>query len=194
MNRKLVGSAVVGAAALAIVVAQFAGGEDASKAAPPPTATMPTATTLPYQQSFEVYRFPPAEGDQGWPMQIPVPTGWTETHDANRATYRSGEFVLETDRAPLGQRDPMLALASAEQTTRRPGYRLHAVATHPPVGGYPAAKWEYSYQRDGSTRQVREIWIAVRDAMITIRYDAPESQFVEHVKVIDDALKISGPR
>ncbi|WP_410669733.1 hypothetical protein [Amycolatopsis sp. cmx-4-68] len=195
MNKKLVGSAVVGAAVVAIVAAQFLSGPDAAPAAAPPspTAPAPTATTLPYQGAFVAYQFPDAAGGRGWSVQVPVPADWTVTHDKDRATYRSGETTLEVDRVPLTQEDPMGGLSALEKSAHYPGYQLSTIADHAPVGDLDAARWEFSYQGEGGTRQVREIGIGVGDALITIRYDAPQAEFLDHVKVLEEALKVSAP-
>ncbi|MEU4251218.1 hypothetical protein AB0F15_27790 [Amycolatopsis sp. NPDC026612] len=196
MNKKLVGSAVVGAAILAIVAAQFLGGTDAAPAAaPPPSTATPTATTLPYQETKEIYDFPAEPGSEtgGFDVEIPVPTGWAVEHDKDHATYHQGDLVLETDRAPLRQEDPLSGLAALEKSVRLPGYQLSAMTNHPPVADYDAAKWEYRYQGQGGvTRQVREIGLGVGEVLITIRYDAPVPAFTDHVKVLDDALKVTG--
>jgi hypothetical protein len=197
MNKKLVGSAVVGAAVAAIVVAQFlSGADEAPAAAPPPSssAPAPTATTLPYQQTKQIYDFPAEPGSEtgGFDVEIPVPTGWTVTEDKDHATYRSGELVLETDRVPITQEDAFRGLMAIEKTAAFPGYQLTTPTTHDPVGDYDAARWEFTYQRQGVTRQVREIGLGVGDVLITIRYDAPQAEFLDHVKVLEQALRISG--
>ncbi len=194
MNKKLAGSAVVGAAILAIVVAQFVGGGDAAPAAaPPPSTVAPTTTTMPLKSEFVAYQFPDVAGGRGWSLQIPVPVGWAATDDKDRATYRHGDVVLEIDRVPLDQEDPMSGLGALDKKSATlPGHSPGTVSTHDPVGGYDAAKWEFRYERDGATRQVREIGIGVGEALVTIRYDAPVAQFTDNVKVLDDALKVTG--
>ncbi|MDT7800886.1 MAG: hypothetical protein QOI78_4319 [Actinomycetota bacterium] len=193
MNKKLAGSAVVGVAILAIVAAQFWGGGDEAPAAAPPPST-PTTTALPYQETKEIYDFPAEPGSEtgGFDFEIPVPTGWAVTHDKDHATYRSGEFMLETDRVPLEQEDPLSGLAALDKAARLPGYRLSSLGDHAPVGDYDAARWEFTYQGQGVTRLVREIGVGVGDVLITIRYDAPETEFPEHVAVLADALEVSG--
>ncbi|MFI5584243.1 hypothetical protein ACIA5G_04360 [Amycolatopsis sp. NPDC051758] len=194
MNKKLVGSAVIGAAVLAIVVAQFWRGEEAPAAAPPPPSTsMPTTTTVPLKGEFVAYQFPDAAGGRGWSLQIPVPAGWAATDDKDRATYRRGDVVLEIDRVPLDQEDPMSGLVALDKKSATfPGHSPGTVSPHDPVGGYDAAKWEFRYERDGVTRQVREIGIGVGEALVTIRYDAPVAQFTDNVEVLADALQVTG--
>ncbi|WP_370968947.1 hypothetical protein [Amycolatopsis sp. cg9] len=192
MNKKLVGSAVVGAAVLAIVAAQFLSGPDAAPAAAPPSTpptTMPTATTLPYQETKEIYDFPAQPGSEtgGFDFEIPVPTGWTATHDKDRATYRSGELVLETDRVPITQEDALSALQAIAKASPHPG----TVAKHADVGYDEAAEWDYSYVRDGVLRQVNLVGVGVGDVLITIRYEAPQPEFLSHVNVLADALEVS---
>ncbi|GAB3135310.1 hypothetical protein [Amycolatopsis sp. NPDC004378] len=183
MNKKLVGSAVVGAAVLAIVAAQLlSGGEDAPAAAP-------TTTTLPYQQTKEIYDFPAEPGSEtgGWDFEIPVPTGWAVAHDKDRATYRSGELVLETDRVPITQEDTLSALQAIANASPHPG----TVAKHADVGYREAAEWDYTYVRDGVVRQANLVGVGAGDVLITIRYEAPQPDFLGHLNVLAEALEVS---
>lgn len=184
MNKKLVGSAVVGAAVLAIVAAQFWRGEDAPAAAPPPPA--PTATTLPYQETKEIYQFPDAANGRGWALEIPVPTTWAASHDKDRATYRSGELVLETDRVPITQED---ALSGLQAVARGHG---GTVVEHAQVADYDAAEWDYTYERDGAVRQVAVVGLGVGDSLVTIRFEAPPAEFERNRGTLDAALRVSG--
>lgn len=186
MNKKLVGSAVVGAAILAVVAAQFWDGEDAPVAAAPPA---PTTTTLPYHETKEIYDFPAEPGSEtgGFDFEIPVPTGWTVTHEGDRATYRSGELVLETDRVPITQEDALSGLQAIANASSHPG----TVAKHGDVGDAESAEWDYSYVRDGVLRQVDLVGVGVGDVLITIRYEAPQPEFLTHLNVLADALEVS---
>ncbi|SEF36701.1 hypothetical protein SAMN05421837_111122 [Amycolatopsis pretoriensis] len=189
MNKKLAGSAVVGAAVLAIVAALIWGGEEAPAAAPPPPPT-PTTTTLPYQATKEIYDFPAEPGSEsgGFDFEIPVPTGWAVTHDKDRATYRSGELVLETDRVPITQEDALGGLQAIAKASPYGG----TVAKHADVAYDEAAEWDYSYVRDGVLRQVNLVGVGVGDVLITIRYEAPQPEFLGHLNVLADALEVSG--
>src|SRR6185369_4658263 len=96
----------------------------------------------------------------------------------DRETYRRGDVVLEIDRVPLEQEDPMSGLVALDKKSATlPDHSPGTFSPHDPVGGYDAAKWEFGYVRDGVTRQVREIGIGVGEALVTIRYDAPVAQF-----------------
>jgi hypothetical protein len=186
MNKKLVGSAVVGAAVLAIVVAQFVGGGDEPPAAAPPPS--------PYLQvgHLEVYTFPESANGRGSNVSIPVPA-WPSDHVGDHATYTdpSGRFVLETDRVPLAQEDPLSGLKARAKADQPPGYRLTAFAEHAPVDSYDTAEWDFTYQRQGETRQVREIGLGAGEVLITIRYDAPQADFPANLAVLTEALTAS---
>ncbi|MGW3963079.1 hypothetical protein ACWED2_24895 [Amycolatopsis sp. NPDC005003] len=190
MNKKLVGSAVVGAAVVAVVVAQFTGSEASTTAAPAQPPTMPTTTTLPYQETKEIYDFPAGPGSEtgGFDFEIPVPTGWTVTRDKDRATYRSGELVLETDRVPITQEDALSGLQAIAKASPHPG----TVAKHADVGDDEAAEWDYAYFRDGVLREVNLVGVGVGDVLITIRYEAPQPEFLGHRDVLTAALQVSG--
>ncbi|WP_410564291.1 hypothetical protein [Amycolatopsis sp. cmx-4-61] len=194
MNKKLVGTAVVGVAALAIVVAQFAsGGEDAPAAAPSPSPSVtPTPTPRIEVGHLEVYRFPESAGGRGSAISIPVPA-WPSDHAGDHATYTdpTGRFVLETDRVPLEQEDPLSGLKALAKTNRDPGYRLTSFAEHGQIDSYDAAEWDFTYQRQGEPRQVREVGLGVGEVLITIRYDAPQAGFSENLSVLTEALKAS---
>ncbi len=190
MNKKLVGSAVIGAAVLAIVVVQFVGGGDDAPAAAPP----PSQTTTPSIQvgHLEVYRFPESAGGRGSNVSIPVPA-WPSDHIGDHATYTdpTGRFILETDRVPLAQEDPLSGLKARAKANSAPGYRLTAFAEHDPVDSYDTAEWDFTYQRQGETRQVREIGLGVGEVLITIRYDAPQADFPANLSVLTEALTAS---
>ncbi|MFF1612205.1 hypothetical protein ACFVYA_30865, partial [Amycolatopsis sp. NPDC058278] len=150
-------------------------------------------TALPLKGEFVAYQFPDTAGGRGWSLQIPVPVDWAATHDKDRATYRRGDVVLEVDRVPLEQEDPMSGLVALDKKSATlPGHSPGTVGPHDPVGGYDAAKWEFRYEGDGVARQVREIGIGVGEALVTIRYDAPVAQFTDNVKVLADALRVTG--
>ncbi|MDQ7806043.1 hypothetical protein Q5425_20065 [Amycolatopsis sp. A133] len=189
MHKKLVGSAVVGAAVLAVVVAQFAGGTDAAPAAAPSSAVpAPTTTTLPTQGLLETYDFPAQPGSEtgGFTVEIPVPVTWAATHDKDRASYRHGDLLLETDRVPITQEDPvsgLRALARGQGGT---------VVEHAPVTEYDAAEWDYTYQRDGAARRVTVIGLGVEDTLVTIRFEGPPAEFEQNRGVLDAALRVTG--
>jgi hypothetical protein len=188
MNKKLVGSVVVGAAVLAIVVAQFWGGREAPAAAPKPSETVPapTTTTLPTQGLLETYDFPAQPGSEtgGFSIEIPVPATWAATHDKDRASYRHGDLLLETDRVPITQEDPVSGLRAVAHGG--------TVVAHPPVSDYDAAEWDYTYERDGAGRQVTVVGLGVGETLITIRFEAPPAEFENNRGVLDSALQVSG--
>ncbi|MGK3200897.1 hypothetical protein [Amycolatopsis sp. MEPSY49] len=190
MNKKLVGSAAIGAAVLAIVAAQFlSGGDDAPAAAPPPS---PAPTIQVAHQ--EVYRFPDVADGRGWNFAIPVPP-WPSDHVGDRATYldSAGGVVLETDRVPLDQEDPVSGLRALAKANQDPGYRLTSIAEHEPVASSDAGEWDFTYQKQGATRQVREIGVGTGDVLITIRYDAPQPAFEANLPVLTHALQVQAP-
>jgi hypothetical protein len=181
MNKKLVGSAVVGAAVLAIVVMQFwGGGEDPPAAAPP--APAPAVT----QGALEVYRLTDAPGGPGSAIEIPVPANWAVTRDKERASYRQGDLLLETDRAPITQEDVLSGLRAVA------GRQGGTVADHAPVADRDAAEWDFTYERDGVTRRVAVVGVGAGDALVTIRFEAPAAEFERDRGVFDEALKIRG--
>jgi hypothetical protein len=179
MNKKLVGSAVVGAAVLAIVVVQFVGGgEEAPAAAPPPPAPAITKGTL------ETYRLADATGP-GSAIEIPVPSSWAVSRDKERASFRQGELLLETDRVPITQEDPvrgLRALAGSQGT----------VAEHAPIADRDAAEWDFTYDRGGVSRRVTVVGLGAGDALVTVRFEAPVAEFERNRGVLDEALKIRG--
>jgi hypothetical protein len=192
MNKKLVGSAVVGAAVLAIVAAQFWRGEEAPAAAPPPPSpSMPTTTTLPYQASFEAYNFPDVAGGRGWSIQIPVPSGWIVTHENDRASYRSGHLLLETDKVPITQEDALSGLQAIAAKAHQDGSVVKPVQAGD-IGD--AAEWDYTYLRDGRyPERVAIIGLGAGDSLVTIRYEAPPAEFDPNRGVLDAAMKVSAP-
>jgi hypothetical protein len=188
MNKKLVGSAVVGAAILAIVVAQFwSSGSDAPAAARKPSETVPTPTTT-ASGLLETYDFPAEPGSEtgGFSIEVPVPATWAATHDKDRASYRHGDLLLETDRVPITQEDPVSGLRAIAR-----GHGGTVVA-HPPLMDYDAAEWDYTYERDGAVRRVTVVGLGVGDTLITIRFEAPPAEFENNRSVLDSALRISG--
>lgn len=196
MNKKLVGSAVVGAAVLAVVVAQFAGGgDDAPAAAPAPSAPVPSVPPTPAPSTQvghqEVYRFPEVANGRGWDFAIPVPP-WPSDHVGDHATYTdpTGRLILETDRVPLTQEDPLSGLKALAKSNYDPGYRLTSFGEHEPVGSCDAARWDFTYQRQGVTRQVREIGVGTGEVLITIRYDAPQADFAANLPILTEALQV----
>ncbi|MEU4517615.1 hypothetical protein AB0F52_02725 [Amycolatopsis sp. NPDC024027] len=191
MNKKLVGSAVVGAAVLAIVVVQFAGGgEEAPAAAPPPSPSMPATTTLPYQGTLEAYNFPDVAGGRGWSIQIPVPTGWTVTHENDRASYRSGQLLLETDKVPITQEDALSGLKAVAAKAHQTDSVVKPVAAGD-IGEGDAAEWDYTYLRDGYPLRATVIGLGAGDSLVTIRYEAPPAEFDRNRGVLDAAMKVS---
>ncbi|WP_086844962.1 hypothetical protein [Amycolatopsis kentuckyensis] len=179
MNKKLVGSAVVGAAVLAVVVAQFVGGgAEAPAAAPPPPAPKVIRDTL------EIYRIPDATGP-GAAIEIPVPS-WAVSRDKERATYREGELLLETDRVQITQED---ALGGLRAVAGRQG---GTVVEHAPIADRDAAEWDYTYERDGVPRRVTVVGLGAGDALVTVRFEAPVAEFERNRGVLDEALKIRG--
>jgi hypothetical protein len=184
MNKKLVGSAVVGAAILAIVVAQFRGGDEAPTAAPPPTS--PSVA----QASMEQYEFPEVSGGRGWAIRIPVPSGWTVTHENDRASYRSGDLLLETDKVPITQEDTLSGLQAIAAKTHYDG----SVVTPAEAGDIQdAAEWDYTYLRDGTPERVAVVGLGAGDSLVTIRFEAPPAEFDRNRGVLDAAMKVSAP-
>jgi len=186
MNKKLVGAAVAGAAVVAVVVVLVAssGGEPA--AAPPPAST---AAAPPAQQAKETYGSPAQPGSEtgGFGIEIPVPAGWAVTHDKDHASYRQGDLLLETDRVPIAQEDALSGLQAIAKASPNPG----TVTKHDDVGGNDAAEWDFTFVRDGVVRQVEVVGVGFGDALITIRYEAPQPTFPAHLNVLTDALEVS---
>lgn len=192
MNKKLVGSAAVGAVALGIVAAQFWGGGDEAPAAapPPPPPPAPTTTTLPYQETKQIYDFPAeaGRGTGGFDVEIPVPTGWAVTEDKDHASYRHGDLLLETDRVPLEQEDPVSGLRAVAKAAGHGG----TVAEHAQIAGYDAAEWDYTDPHGGDPRRVSVVGLGVGDTLITIRFEAPPAEFEPNRGVLDSALQVGG--
>jgi hypothetical protein len=180
MNKKLVGSAAVGAAVVAIVAAQFWGGEDTPAAAPPP----PPAPSI-TQGALEIYRLADADGP-GSAIEIPVPSSWAVNRDKERASYRRGDLLLETDRVPITQED---ALGGLRAVAGRQG---GTVAEHAPIADRDAAEWDFTYERDGVPRRVTVVGLGAGDALVTIRFEAPAADFERDRSVLDEALKVRG--
>jgi hypothetical protein len=178
MNKKLVGTAVVGAAVVAIVVAQFWRGEEAPAAAPPPPS--PLSIT---QGALEVYRL---ADDPGSAIEIPVPSTWAVTRDKEHASFRQGDVLLETDRVPITQED---ALSGLQAVAGRQG---GTVVEHAPIADRDAAEWDFTYERDGVPRRVTVVGLGAGDALVTIRFEAPAADFERDRSVLDEALKIRG--
>ncbi|WP_410636947.1 hypothetical protein [Amycolatopsis sp. lyj-346] len=180
MNKKLVGSAVIGAAVLAIVVAQFTGGGDETPAAAPP----PTTPKI-IQGTLEIYQLPDAAGP-GSAIEIPVPSSWAVSRDKERASYRRGALLLETDRVPITQEDALGGLRAVA------GGQGGTVAEHAPIADRDAAEWDYTYERDGVARRVTVVGLGAGDALVTVRFEAPVAEFERNRGVLDEALKIRG--
>ncbi|MDS0133382.1 MULTISPECIES: hypothetical protein [unclassified Amycolatopsis] len=189
MNKKLVGSAVVGVAVLAVVAAQFlGGGDDAPAAAPAPPPSTPASAIV--QGSLEVYRFPDAAGGRGWSIEIPVPAGWAVTRENDRASYRSGQLLLETDKVPITQED---ALSGLEAVAAK-AHQDSSVVKPAQAGDIPdAAEWDYTYLRDGHPERAAVIGVGAGDSLVTIRYEAPPAEFDRNRGVLDAAMKVSAP-
>jgi hypothetical protein len=178
MNKKLVGSAVVGAAVLAIVVVRFAGGEDAPAATSSPT---PSIT----RGALEVYRLADADGP-GSAIEIPVPSSWAVSRDKERASYRRGDLLLETDRVPITQEDALSGLQAIA------GQQGGTAVEHAPIADRDAAEWDFTYERDGVPRRVTVVGLGAGDALVTVRFEAPVAEFERDRGVLDEALKIRG--
>jgi len=195
MNKKLVGSAVVGAAVLAIVVAQFwSSGGDAPAAAPPPpspSVAPPPPSPSVAHASIEEYEFPEVSGGRGWAIQIPVPSGWIVTHKNDRASYRSGNLLLETDKVPITQEDELSALQAIAAKAHQDGSVVKPVQ----AGDFGnAAEWDYTYLLDGRyPERVTVIGLGAGDSLVTIRYEAPPAEFDSNRGVLDAAMKVSAP-
>ncbi len=192
MNKKLVGSAVVGAVALGIVVLQVlpSGGTT-----PPPAPATASVTAPPSMQvgQLQVYRSPDVANGRGWDFEIPVPD-WAVANVDERATRTdpTGRLVLETNRIPLTQEDPLSGLRALEHSTHHEsGYHLTSVAEHAPVGGCDAAEWDYTYDSAGIARQVSLVAVGIGDTMVTIGFDAPVADFAANRSVLDRALEVS---
>ncbi|WP_103355321.1 hypothetical protein [Amycolatopsis sp. CA-128772] len=187
MNKKLVGTAVVGVAVAAIVAAQFLGGGDRAPAAAPPPPPPPSPTPMPsiQQGQLQVYQSPDASGP-GSAIEIPVPGDWAATHEKDRASYRHGDLLLETDRVPITQEDPVSGLRAV---AGGPG---GTVVEHAPIAGHDAAEWNYTYARDGVPRRVTVVGLGAGDALVTVRFDAPAAEFERDRGVLDEALRIKG--
>ncbi|MEV7096081.1 hypothetical protein AB0M80_24845 [Amycolatopsis sp. NPDC051045] len=180
MNKKLVGSAVVGAAVLAIVVAQFVGGGDEAPAAAPPPPPAPKFI----RETLEIYQIQDATGP-GAAIEIPVPS-WAVSRDKERASYRQGELLLETDRVPITQEDALGGLRAVA------GGQGGTVVEHAPIADRDAAEWDYTYERDGVPRRVTVVGLGAGDALVTVRFEAPVAEFERNRGVLDEALKIRG--
>jgi hypothetical protein len=185
MNKKLVGTAVIGAAVVALVAAQFWGGDEAPAAAPPPPPPPPMI-----EGKLQTYRFPDVAGGRGWAIEIPVPADWAVTEDKDRATYRHGELLLETDRVPIEQEDARSGLAA-----------IVAKAHHDPQDVKPvhveeiddAAEWDYTYLREGVPTRAAVVGLGAGDSLVTIRFEALPAEFDRNRGVLDAALKVSAP-
>jgi hypothetical protein len=185
VEKKLVGAAVAGAAVLAVVVILLSGGGGEPAAAPPSSGT----GAQPVRQAKEIYDFPAEPGSEtgGFDFEIPVPAGWAVTHDKDRASYRQGDLLLETDRVPITQEDAVSGLQAIAKASPNPG----TVTKHADVGGDEAAEWDYTYIRDGVVRQVNVVGVGIGEVLITIRYEAPQPTFPAHLNVLADALEVS---
>ncbi|WP_326944689.1 hypothetical protein OG439_33605 [Amycolatopsis sp. NBC_01307] len=187
MNKKLVGAAVVGAAILAVVVAQFWSGEAPAAAPPPSTTTAPSPSAQP---SVAEYAFPDVADGRGWAIRIPVPAGWAVTRDKDRASYRSGNLLLETDKVPITQEDALSGLKAIAAKTHYDG----SVVTPAEAGDIPdAAEWDYTYLRDGTPERVAVVGLGAGDSLVTIRFEAPPAEFDRNRGVLDAAMKVSAP-
>jgi hypothetical protein len=160
------------------------GGETA---APSPT---PSATSA----HQEIYKFPEAADGRGWDFAIPVPA-WPSEHVGEHATYTdpNGRLTLQTDRVPLEQEDPLSGLRALAKKNQDPGYKLTSLAEHAPVASSDAAEWDFTYQRDGVTRQVRLVGVGIGEVLITIRFEAPQPDFEANQSVLADALEVAAP-
>ncbi|NBH10054.1 hypothetical protein [Amycolatopsis sp. SID8362] len=174
MNKKLVGSAVVGAAVLAIAAALVWPRADTPAAAPPPSPAPSIG-----QGTLEVYRL--ADGPA---IEIPVPSGWAVSRDKERASYRHGDVLLETDRVPITQEDVLSGLKAVA------GRQGGTVTEHAPIADIDAAEWDFTYDRDGVPRRVTVVGLGAGDALVTVRFDAPAAEFERDRGVLDEALKI----
>ncbi|MEV6830193.1 hypothetical protein [Amycolatopsis sp. NPDC051102] len=182
MNKKLAGTAVVGAAIAAIVAAQFlGGGDDAPAAAPPPSSSHPPAIAV---GKLEIYQLADGTGP-GSAIEIPVPS-WSVSRDKERATYRQGELLLETDRVAITQEDPVSGLRALA------GSQGGTVAGHAPIADRDTAEWDFTYSRDGVPRRVTVVGLGAGDALVTVRFEAPVAEFERNRGVLDEALKIRG--
>ncbi|MEU5264983.1 hypothetical protein [Amycolatopsis sp. NPDC021455] len=187
MNKKLVGTAVVGVAVLAIVAAQVWGGSDAAPAAaPPPPRPSPSII----EGKLQTYQFPDVANGRGWAIEIPVPADWAVHQERDRATYRHGELLLETDRVPIEQEDARSGLAA-----------IAAKAHHDPSDVKPvhveeiddAAEWDYTYLREGIPTRAAVVGLGAGDSLVTIRFEAPPAEFDRNRGVLDAALNVSAP-
>ncbi|KDN23589.1 hypothetical protein [Amycolatopsis rifamycinica] len=185
MNKKLVGSAVVGAAVLAVVAAQFLSGSDPAPAAAPPPTPAPASAPAPaiVRGSLEIYPLSDATGP-GSAIEIPVPSSWAVSRDKERASYRQGDLLLETDRVPITQEDALGGLRSVA------GGQGGTVVGHAPIADRDAAEWDYTYARDGVPRRVTVVGLGAGDALVTVRFEAPVAEFERNRGVLDEALKI----
>lgn len=181
MNKKLVGTAVIGAAVLAVVAAQFLSGGDDTPAAAPSSAGLAPAIT---PSTLEIYRLPDASGP-GSAIEIPVPS-WAVSRDKERASYRQGELLLETDRVPITQEDALGGLRAVA------GGQGGTVVAHAPIADRDAAEWDYTYERGGEPRRVTVVGLGAGDALVTVRFEAPVAEFERNRGVLDEALKIRG--
>ncbi|MEV6645321.1 hypothetical protein [Amycolatopsis sp. NPDC051371] len=188
MNKKLVGSAVVGAALLAIVVALLWPGEEAPAAAPPPSTAAPSPSVA--QPSIEEYEFPEVSGGRGWAIRIPVPSGWIVTHQNDRASYRDHDLLLETDKVPITQEDALSGLKAIAEKAHHDG---SVVAPVEAGDIQDAAEWDYTYLRDGTPERVAVVGLGAGDSLVTIRYEAPPAEFDRNRGVLDAAMKVSAP-
>lgn len=186
MNKKLVGTAVAGAAILAVVVALFWSGEAPAAAPTTTTASSPPAA----QPSMAEYAFPDVADGRGWAIRIPVPSGWAVTHENDRVSYRSGNLLLETDKVPITQEDSLSGLKAVAAKARYDG----SVVTPAEAGDVPdAAEWDYTYLRDGTPERVAVVGLGAGDSLVTIRFEAPPAEFDRNRGVLDAAMKVSAP-